>query len=199
MRELVLASSSRYRAELLARLGLPFRTHPPEVDEGRRSNEDPDALVRRLARDKALAAAAQYPRALIIGSDQVAVCSGEVLGKPGSAERAVAQLARLSGQTVTFLTALCLHDAAAASAELAVVPTAVLFRALSAAEIEHYVARERPLDCAGAFKSEGLGIALFERLEGTDPSALIGLPLIELCRMLRRAGLDPLTAVPAVA
>lgn len=196
MRELILASSSRYRAELLARLGLPFRARSPDVDERARPAEDPEALVRRLAQAKAAAVAAQHPDALVIGSDQVAVCDGEVLGKPGDVERAIAQLGRLSGRTVSFLTSLCLHDAAAGTAQLAVVPTAVVFRRLSSAEIESYVARERPLDCAGAFKSEGLGIALFERLDGPDPSALIGLPLIELCGMLRRAGLDPLTAVP---
>lgn len=194
MRELVLASSSRYRAELLGRLGLPFTTRSPDVDETRGDREDAETLVRRLARAKSRAAMDANDQALLIGSDQVAVCGGEILGKPGSAERAVAQLTGLSGETVVFLTALCLLDAASGRDQLAVVPTRVRFRRLTAAEIDRYVAREQPFDCAGAFKSEGLGIALLEALEGDDPTALIGLPLIALCRMLRGAGVDVLTA-----
>jgi MAF protein len=186
--QLILASSSRYRAELLSRLELPFEIQAPDVDESRRAGEAPEALVRRLAEQKAGAVAAGRAEGLVIGSDQVAVCADEVLGKPGTAERARDQLARLAGRSVTFLTGLCLLDVADGSAQSTVVPSRVRFRALSAGEIDDYVARERPLDCAGAFKSEGLGIALFESIEGNDPNALIGLPLIELCRMLRQAG-----------
>jgi septum formation protein len=192
VRELVLASSSPYRAELLTRLGLPFECRSPDVDETPAPGEAPEAQVRRLALDKARAVAARHPHALVIGSDQVAVCGDEVLGKPGSAARAREQLTRLSGRSVTFLTSLCLLDAPGVTHQLAVVPTRVRFRRLGAAEIGNYVDRERPLDCAGAFKSEGLGIALFEAIEGRDPTALIGLPLIELCRMLRHAGVHVL-------
>lgn len=196
MKTLVLASSSRYRAELLARLGLPFETRSPDVDETRRPAEPATALVRRLAERKADAVAdavaGRCPDALIIGSDQVAVCDGQILGKPGSVERAEAQLALLSGNTVTFHTGLCLLDAASSTRQTGVVTTPVRFRRLTPAEIADYVARERPLDCAGAFKSEGLGIALFDAIGGDDPSALIGLPLIELCRMLRAAGVPVL-------
>lgn len=192
MRDLILASSSRYRATLLARLGLPFRTQAPDIDESRHADESAAALVRRLAAGKADAVAAAHPAALIIGSDQVAVLGSDILGKPGDPERAIEQLTRLSGQTVAFLTGLCLLDAETAQRQLAVVPTYVRFRELSLQEIRDYVAREEPLDCAGAFKSEGLGIALFEAIEGTDPNALIGLPLIELCRMLRNVGVKVL-------
>lgn len=188
MKELVLASSSPYRAQLLQRLGLPFAICAPDIDETALPQESAGQLVKRLARQKAAAVAEQHPQALIIGSDQVAEAAGRFLGKPGSVERAQAQLAELSGQTVTFHTGLCVLDAARAAEQADVVPTIVHFRTLTAAEIADYVARERPLDCAGAFKSEGLGIALFEALEGSDPNALVGLPLIALCTMLRRAG-----------
>ncbi len=192
MRTLVLASSSRYRAELLARLGLPFERSSPDVDETPGPGESPTELVIRLAQAKAAAVAASHGRALIIGSDQVAVCGDQILGKPGSVERAEAQLGALSGNTVTFQTGLCLLDAASGERQSEVVTTPVRFRHLEPQEISDYVARERPLDCAGAFKSEGLGIALFEAIGGDDPTALIGLPLIELCRMLRRAGVPVL-------
>ena len=188
MRELVLASSSRYRAELLARLGLPFRTRSPDVDEARQPGEAAEPLVRRLARAKARAVGRDSTGALVIGSDQLAVCGEDFLGKPGTPEGAREQLTRLSGRTVTFLTGLCLLDMEGSGEQVAVVPTRVRFRALSAAEIEAYVEREQPVDCAGAFKSEGLGIALFEAIESDDPTALIGLPLIALCGMLRAAG-----------
>ncbi len=192
MTRLVLASSSRYRGELLARLGLPFDTDVPGIDETPRAGEAPEALVARLAAAKARAVAGRHPGALVIGSDQVAVCGAEVLGKPGTEAAARDQLARLSGQSVTFLTGLCLLDTDRNAEQTVVEPTRVEFRMLSAAEIAHYVASDRPLDCAGAFKSEGLGIALFEAIEGRDPNALIGLPLIALCRMLRQCGVDPL-------
>lgn len=188
MRKLILASSSRYRADLLKRLDLPFDIHAPAIDESAAPGEKPQDLVERLARRKAAAAAEAHREALIIGSDQVAVIGEQILGKPGTAARAREQLGMLSGRSVTFLTGLCLLDAASGAAQAAVIPTAVRLRQLSTAEIADYVAREQPLDCAGAFKSEGLGIALFETIEGTDPNALIGLPLIALCSMLGQAG-----------
>jgi septum formation protein len=188
--DLVLASTSRYRRELLSRLLPEFRVEAPDVDETPRENEAPALLAERLARAKALAVAARNPGALVIGSDQVAEIDGIALGKPGTAERARAQLAASSGRTVVFHTAVCLADARAqpvrehAAADV----TRVVFRTLSADEITRYVERENPIDCAGSFKSEGLGIALFERIETTDPTALIGLPLIALADLLRRAG-----------
>lgn len=196
--KLVLASTSRYRKALLDRLGLPFETMAPEVDESQLPGESPEALVSRLSKAKASAVATRLENALVIGSDQLAAVDGEVLGKPGTEENARAQLARLSGKEVTFLTGLCLARAAAGDAgsepetDFELVKTPVRFRELSPAQIADYVAREQPLDCAGAFKSEGLGIALFERLGGDDPNALIGLPLIALCSMLERAGLPVL-------
>lgn len=190
--QLILASSSRYRAALLERLGLPFRALAPEVDETPLAGESPRELVARLAASKAEAGARAVSDALVIGSDQVAELDGRILGKPGTVERAQAQLAALSGREVVFHTGLCLFDTRDGSRQQTVVDTPVRFRALTDAQIRDYVARERPLDCAGAFKSEGLGIALFERLGGVDPNALVGLPLIELCTMLQRAGLPVL-------
>jgi len=188
VRELILASSSAYRAELLERLGVPFTSHSPDIDETPRPDEAAETLVERLARSKAEAVAAAHPGAVVIGSDQVAVCGGRVLGKPGTERRAREQLAFVSGRQVDFLTGLCVLDGSAA-ARLAVVPTRVRFRDLEPDEIADYVARERPLDCAGACKSEGLGIALLASLSSDDPTALIGLPLIELCRMLEACGI----------
>jgi len=190
--QLILASSSRYRAALLERLGLPFRTVVPDVDETPDDDETPADLVARLAAMKAEAGARGATDALVIGSDQVAELDGGILGKPGTAERARAQLAALSGREVVFHTGLCLFDTRDRSRQLTVVQTPVRFRRLGEDQIRDYVNREQPLDCAGAFKSEGLGIALFEQLGGTDPNALIGLPLIELCSMLARAGLPVL-------
>lgn len=181
---LVLASTSPYRRELLGRLGLEFVTCSPHVDESRHAHESPSELVLRLAEAKARAGADQVGPALVIGSDQVAVVGDEILGKPGSVERACAQLTRLSGQQVTFLTGLCLYNSARQRVQLDIVPFEVMFRELSARQIERYVQREQPLNCAGSFKSEGLGIALFERMVGEDPTALIGLPLIRLVSML---------------
>jgi septum formation protein len=190
--EIVLASTSSYRRALLARLGLPFRAIAPVADETPLPGESPEHLVRRLAVDKARSVAPGCPGALVVGSDQLAVLDGERLGKPGTHERAVAQLLRASGHRVEFLTGLCLLDPSAGEAQVDVVPFAVQFRALDRHQIERYLAREEPYDAAGSFKSEGLGIALFERMEGTDPTALVGLPLIRLTSMLAAAGVDVL-------
>jgi septum formation protein len=189
---LVLASSSPYRRALLERLGLPFSTASPDVDETPRPNEAPQVLVLRLAEAKARAIACDHPNALIIGSDQVACIDDEILGKPGDRARAIAQLQRASGRTLVFQTGLCLLNTSSAQAQTLVEPFRVHFRMLSPRQIEGYVDRERPFDCAGSFKSEGLGIALFERLEGDDPNTLIGLPLIRLIAMLESQGLFPL-------
>ncbi len=190
---LVLASTSPYRREVLARLGLPFTTVAPEVDETRGPGEAPGDLVARLAEAKARAGAAGLGDALVIGSDQVAVVDGEVLGKPGGHQRARAQLARCAGRRVTFLTGLCLLDTRRGGCDTLVEPFHVHFRDLTPAQIEGYLAREAPYDSAGSFRSEGLGVALFRRMEGDDPNALIGLPLIRLTEMLARAGVDVLS------
>ena len=189
---LVLASTSPYRRALLERLGLPFATAAPEVDETRRPGEPPQVLVLRLAEAKARAVAPAHPGALIIGSDQVACIDGQILGKPGNRERAIAQLERASGQAVVFQTGLCLLNGSSGRAQVLVEPFRVHFRSLSRRRIEAYLDREQPYNCAGSFKSEGLGVALFERLEGDDPSALIGLPLIRLIALLESEGLSPL-------
>ena len=187
-KNIILASGSRYRRELLARLGLPFEAWSPEVDETALAGEAPRRTAERLARSKADAAATRWPQALIIGSDQVAELGGEAIGKPGTLQKAREQLERLSGREVLFHTGLCLLDAASGNAQARVVTTDVVFRRLTAAEIDAYLAREPALDCAGSAKSEGLGIALLDRLGGEDPTALVGLPLIALSRMLRNAG-----------
>ena len=189
---LVLASTSPYRRELLSRLGLPFSVASPDTDESPRPGEAAEALALRLAEAKARAVAPAYPQALIIGSDQVAIANGKIYGKPGTHERAVAQLQELSGQSVNFYTALCLYDSRNDSRQICGVPTQVKFRSLSNSEIEHYLAREPAYNCAGSAKSEGLGIALLDSLSGDDPNALVGLPLIALCAMLRQAGMNPL-------
>ncbi|MCC5863157.1 MAG: septum formation protein Maf [Gammaproteobacteria bacterium] len=185
---LILASSSRHRRALLARLGLEFTCHSPDIDETPQRGEAPDALAERLAVAKATRVAAEAPGALIIGSDQVAALGDLALGKPGDETRARAQLEACAGREVVFHTAVCVHRPGG-STETHRDVTTVVFRALSAAEIHRYVEREQPLDSAGAFRCEGLGISLFERIESTDPSALIGLPLIWLSSALRRAGL----------
>ncbi|MDN6322006.1 MAG: Maf family protein [Halomonas sp.] len=192
--ELVLASSSRSRRELLNRLQLPYQCHSPDIDETPHPGETPQALVHRLALSKANAVASLFPHHCIIGSDQVAVFEGDILGKPHTTEKACANLARFSGQRVTFVTGLALVDTRSQRHQAHVESFEVVFRTLSTQEIENYVAKEQPLDSAGSFRMEGLGIALFEKLEGRDPNALIGLPLIALCDMLRRVGLDPLGA-----
>lgn len=189
---LVLASSSRFRQALLDRLELPYQCHSPDIDETPKPGESPTALVHRLALSKANAVADHYPNHCIIGSDQIALFEGEILGKPHTKERACANLARFSGQRVTFLTGLALVDTRHQRHQVHVEPFEVVFRPLSNQEIERYVEREQPLDSAGSFRIEGLGITLFEKLDGRDPNALIGLPLIALCSMLRQAGMDPL-------
>ena len=192
MRRILLASSSPYRQSLLERLGLTFTVTKPDIDESRLDGESAHDMVARLAEAKARAVAAGQTDTVIIGSDQAAVRGDQVLGKPGSVENALAQLRASSGRRVEFLTGLCVLDTASGEAQVDVVPYAVRFRALEEAEIAAYVARESPLDCAGSFKSEGLGVALFEYMEGPDPSALIGLPLIRLTRMLKHCSIDVL-------
>lgn len=192
MRPLVLASTSPFRRALLQRLGLPFDTASPGSDESPLPGETPQALVVRLAEAKARAVAAAFPRHLIIGSDQVALLDDEVLGKPGDHARATAQLAAASGRTVRFLTGLCLLNSESGRTQTCSEPFDVQFRPLSKAQIEAYLRAEQPYNCAGSFKSEGLGIALFERLQGDDPNALIGLPLIRLVSMLAEEGVDVL-------
>lgn len=187
--KLILASTSPYRRELLARLGLPFEVANPQTDESALANETPEALALRLSEAKARAVAASYPDALIIGSDQVATVGGQVYGKPGTHERAVEQLRALSGKTVNFFTGLCLFNAQTGKSDVRGIPTLVTFRELSDAEIDNYLRREPAYNCAGSAKSEGLGIALLQSMKGDDPNALIGLPLIALCDMLRQQGM----------
>ena len=187
-RTLVLGSTSRYRRALLERLGLPFLMDPPDLDEAALPRETPAQTALRLAEAKARAVAARHPDALVIGSDQVADCAGQAVGKPGTRDAAAAQLRALSGRTVVFHTGLALVDAASGRCRTALVDVASTFRTLAAAEIDAYLDRETPYDCAGSVKSEGLGIALFDRIASDDPTALIGLPLIALCRLLREEG-----------
>jgi septum formation protein len=196
---LILASTSRYRRELLERLRLPFTVEPPGVDETPLSGEAPAALARRLALRKAQAVAARHPHSVVIGSDQVADLDGEPIGKPGTHERAVAQLHRMRGRRVVFQTALAVvrRDTGHVGEDLAAV--AVQFRALDDDEIEHYLRTEQPYDCAGSARSESLGIALLSAIESDDPTALVGLPLIRTCRLLRAAGLDPLRLASGMA
>ncbi len=194
VRPLILGSTSRYRRELMTRLHLPFDTDAPQVDETPLPGEAPEALARRLALAKARDVARRHPGAVVIGSDQVADLDGQPLGKPGNHERAVAQLRRMSGRTVIFQTALavvCLETGFEAQ-DLA--PVRVVFRELSDDEIESYLRAEQPYDCAGSAKSEGLGIALLERIDNDDPTALVGLPLIRTCRLIRAAGIPVLGA-----
>jgi len=190
--DLVLASTSRYRRELLARLAPRFRTLAPDANETAEAGESAATLALRLAQAKARAVATQCANAIVIGSDQAATLDGAILGKPGNIERAQAQLAAASGREVIFHTAVCLIDSRLARPRefSAIDTTRVFFRRLEHDEIARYLERESPLDCAGSFKAEGLGIALFERIESQDPTALIGLPLIALCRLLDEAGVD---------
>ena len=189
---LVLASSSAYRRALLARLSLPFSVASPDVDESPLKGEAPQATALRLAERKARAVAAGYPGALIIGSDQVAVLDGNPLGKPGTHEAALAQLVAMRGRSVVFHTALCLLEAANGRCEVEDVMTVVHFRDYTYAQAVRYLEIERPYDCAGSARIEALGIALVERVESSDPTALIGLPLIALVTMLKRAGIEVL-------
>ncbi|MDA8454570.1 Maf family nucleotide pyrophosphatase [Acidovorax sp. GBBC 3334] len=188
-RPLVLGSTSRYRRELLSRLALPFDVAAPEVDETPRAGESPCDLALRLARAKAQAVAHHHPEAVVIGSDQVADLAGSPLGKPGTHERAVEQLRRMRGQTVVFQTAVTVACQATGFEATDIAPVEVRFRDLSDAEIERYLRAEQPYDCAGSAKSEGLGISLLDAIVSDDPTALVGLPLIRTCRMLRAAGL----------
>jgi septum formation protein len=188
---LILASSSAYRRELLSRLGLPFEAITPDIDETPLPGEAPEATALRLAREKAAAIAARHPGALVIGSDQVATLDGEQIGKPGDHARALAQLQKMRGRRVTFHTALCLWDGRLApeqAAQVENVQTFVTFRDLPDDELDAYLRIEQPYDCAGSAKNEGLGIAILERIDSLDPTALTGLPLIALTGMLRRAG-----------
>jgi MAF protein len=192
---LVLASTSPSRRALLTRLGIPFITATPAVDETRYPDEPAPELVLRLAQAKAMAVASFHADALVIGSDQIACIGGEVFGKPGDRTRAIEQLGRASGREVVFYSGLCLLNTGTGRMQTHCEPFRVHFRRLSRERIEGYVDRERPFDCAGSFRSEGLGIALFERLDGDDPNALVGLPLIRLVAMLEAEGIDLL--VPA--
>jgi len=189
-RTLILASTSRYRRELLDRLRLPYEVHAPGVDETPLAGETPLALSQRLALAKAHAVAARFPEAIVIGSDQVADLNGESLGKPGDHARATLQLRRMQGQTLVFQTAVAVVCAATSFSAHDVAPVRVTFRPLDDDAIERYLRAEEPYDCAGSAKSEGLGIALLETIHSDDPTALVGLPLIRTCRMLRAAGVD---------
>jgi septum formation protein len=188
MAKLVLASTSLFRRELLGRLQIPFETAAPDVDESALPGESPVATAERLSLAKARAVAKRYPDDLIIGSDQVAFLGEARFGKPGTRENAFAQLRLMSGKSVIFHTGLCLLNAATGRVHLRGVPTEVRFRELADSEIQRYLDREDALNCAGSARSEGLGIALLERLRGDDPNALVGLPLIALCDMLRAEG-----------
>jgi len=187
-RTVILASTSRYRRELMNRLRLPFEVQAPDVDETPRSGESPRSLSERLALEKARAVAARFPDAVVIGSDQVADLAGEALGKPGDHARATAQLRRMRGQTLVFQTAVAVVCEASGFVQQDIAPVRVVFRDLSDDAIEHYLRAEQPYDCAGSAKSEGLGITLLEAIDSDDPTALVGLPLIRTCRMLRAAG-----------
>ncbi|MHB1281377.1 MAG: Maf family protein [Acidithiobacillus sp.] len=184
--ELILASTSPYRQELLQHLQIPFRVEASTVDETPLPEEAPEVLVCRLAEAKAQAVARRNPQAVVIGADQMAVCGTHILGKPGNSEQAVEQLGWMQGQAVEFLNGVAV--VAASGTEIFLVPYRIVLRALTRMEIERYVARDQPLDCAGSFRSEGLGISLVERMAGEDPHALMGLPLITLCRVLRNLG-----------
>jgi len=191
---LILGSTSRYRRELLTRLRLPFDVVAPQVDESPLPGEAPARLAQRLSLAKARAVAALHPDAIVIGADQVADLHGEPVGKPGTHERAVAQLRSMSAQTVVFQTAVSVVRQATGFEKSLCLPVRVSFRALSDADIERYLRLEQPYDCAGSAKSEGLGISLLRAIESDDPTALVGLPLIHVAELLRQAGLDPLAA-----
>ena len=199
MQTIILASSSIYRRQLLDKLGIHYQWQAPDIDETPISGESPTALVKRLAQSKAMALVQHYPAALIIGSDQVAALENQILGKPGNHASAKAQLTMASGKKVTFFTGLALYNSATKSVQTCCETYQVSFRPLTDAQIEDYLAREQPYDCAGSFKSEGLGIALFDKLEGRDPNTLIGLPLITLIDMLHKEGVAILGTKPDAA
>ncbi|SMN13550.1 FIG146278: Maf/YceF/YhdE family protein [Bathymodiolus heckerae thiotrophic gill symbiont] len=186
---LILSSSSIFRKQLLDKLGVDFNTVSPEIDESHKSGETPEQLVFRLAQQKAFAVAKTHS-GLVIASDQVATLKGEILGKPHTHENAIKQLEQSSGNSITFFTSLALLNTNTNKIQTIVEITKVVFRVLSAEQIENYLQKERPYNCAGSFKSEALGITLFERIEGSDPNALIGLPLIQLIKMLENEGID---------
>jgi len=186
MSRIVLGSSSPFRKSLLEKLDLSFDCDSPDIDETPMKDEHPRDMVARLAKEKANAIAERHPQSIIIASDQCATLDGEIIGKPGDHENAVAQLKKASGRTVTFYTSLCVFNAGTNQYEETVEPFYVYFRELTDDQITTYLEKEEPYNCAGSFKSEGLGIALFDRLEGNDPNTLIGLPLIQLVRMLER-------------
>jgi septum formation protein len=190
MAKLVLASTSQFRRELLGRLQIPFETAAPDVDESGLAGESPVATAERLSVAKARAVAARYPDALIIGSDQVAYLGDKRFGKPGNRENALNQLRTMSGKSVIFHTGLCLLNSASGRVHLRGIPTEVRFRELADAEIARYLDKENALNCAGSARSEGLGISLMEYMRGDDPNALVGLPLIALCEMLRAEGVE---------
>lgn len=194
MPDIILASSSKYRRNLLKKLGISFQSISPDINEEALAEESASDLVSRLSLEKAKALAGQFPQHLIIGSDQVAVLGDKILTKPHTHERAREQLSACSGQAVRFLTGLCLYNSTSGSYQLEVVPFEVKFLDLTADQIENYLIKEAPYDCAGSFKCEGLGITLFEKLIGDDFNALVGLPLIRLTHMLRQEGVDPLSA-----
>lgn len=188
MPNLVLGSTSPFRKALLEKLQLEFTTDSPEIDESSKPDETPEQLVARLACEKARAVAERHPNSLIIGSDQVAVNGNAILGKPGNHEKAMEQLRAAAGKPVRFLTGLCLYNSDSGNEQVVVEPFSVHFRELSDEQIDNYLRAEQPYNCAGSFKSEAMGIALFDKLEGDDPNSLIGLPLIRLIRMLEKEG-----------
>ena len=188
--QIVLASTSPFRKELLSKLGLPFETANPATDESVITGETPEETALRLSEAKARAVASTFPDALIIGSDQVACLDGQIFGKPGTHDKAVKQLQAMRGRTINFFTGLCLFNAKTGQAQVCGVPTLVTFRNLGDEEIENYLRKEQPYNCAGSAKSEGLGIAVIEKMQGDDPNALVGLPLIALCRLLRNEGIN---------
>ncbi len=189
---IVLASSSPYRRQLLQKLGLEFSWAAPAIDESPRPGESPTKLVLRLAEQKAKALSKDYPNHLIIGSDQIATLDNQIIGKPHTHGAAVSQLEAFNNREITFFTSACIYNSRTGRAQMRIDSYKVKFRKLTRIQIESYLLKEQPYDCAGSFKSEGLGICLFERMEGKDPNTLVGLPLIELTQMLIEEGIDPL-------
>ncbi|AWL12030.1 Maf-like protein [Saliniradius amylolyticus] len=192
--ELILASSSPFRQSLLNKLGITFRCQSPDIDESPVAGESPQALVERLARQKAETIAANAPHSLVIGSDQVAVIDDQIMGKPGERDKALAQLRLANGKRVHFYTGLCLLNSNSGNCQTAVEPVEVVFRRLTEQQLTAYIDKETPFQCAGSFKCEGLGISLFSAIHSDDPNTLVGLPLIRLTQMLANEGVDVLTA-----
>ncbi|UCH41447.1 MAG: septum formation inhibitor Maf [Gammaproteobacteria bacterium] len=188
--KIILASSSPYRRQLLERLQLDYECHSPDIDESQLGGESAPEYVCRLAKAKAAQVAQKYPQAVVIGADQCALLDGEILGKPGSHDKALQQLSRAQGKTVVFHTGVCVLNLARGFCQVADVPFEVEFRNLSEQQLEHYLRVEQPYDCAGSFKAEGYGVCLFSSLRGEDPNALIGLPLLKLTTMLESAGIE---------